>query len=498
MGLRRWPLPQGCLPAARRASTPWRKRSHQRSSLKSTSAIESGELHGTKPLSLFDPLWVGLPVTVAGVLFMIFVGTRLLPGGRQHTAAAGPHRLFRAEFRVERGSDLDGKTLEDAGFDKPSGYQLLAVTRKGQPMTIAAALKLEGDDLLAMAGPSDEVAALWAVIGLIPAYGNLTQKGRYLDQLVEVVAAPEVPAVGHLVSEIPLPDSPYQLRVVGVSHGGQAPDAPLRDYRVQANDAAVLEVPDAFFYENRREADFVLVKSVEGYEVKRVSRAVIALVITVAMMAVTAFNLTTMLNAALLATAAMLATGCLTPRRIWDSLDWSTVVVLGAAVGLEGALTGRSATLSPIVGRHRREQPHGGPGRRVLRGRSWRVGNLATARGRPVAGALPGGFVPACATCTPRTSQGGSQHANEDTDVGVRRARRSHGRTSGGRRCAPRRGGRQGQGRNEVRARLFLCSLRRLAPDDVPPLDRRANRTSASRSWSCSVWSCRRKSPKSW
>ena len=336
-----------------------------------TSAIESGELHGTKPLSLFDPLWVGLPVTVAGVLFMIFVGTRLLPGGRQHTAAAGPHRLFRAEFRVERGSDLDGKTLEDAGFDKPSGYQLLAVTRKGQPMTIAAALKLEGDDLLAMAGPSDEVAALWAVIGLIPAYGNLTQKGRYLDQLVEVVAAPEVPAVGHLVSEIPLPDSPYQLRVVGVSHGGQAPDAPLRDYRVQANDAAVLEVPDAFFYENRREADFVLVKSVEGYEVKRVSRAVIALVITVAMMAVTAFNLTTMLNAALLATAAMLATGCLTPRRIWDSLDWSTVVVLGAAVGLEGALTGSglATVIADLLSAIGGEQPHGGPGRRVLRGR---------------------------------------------------------------------------------------------------------------------------------
>ena len=303
-------------------------------------AIASGKLHGMKSLSLFDPLWVGLPVTVAGVLFMILIGTHLLPGDRKHKTEGGMSRLYRVEFRIEPKSDLDGKTLEEAGFAKPIGYQLLSITRKGENMTIASDLKLQGEDLLAMAAPADEAGGLWAVVGLVPAYGNLMPTDRYLDQLVEVVASPETPAVGQLVSEIPLPDSPYQLRVVGVSHGGQAPDTPLRDYRVQANDAAVLEVPEAFFYENRRESDFVLVKSVEGYEVKRVSRAVIALVITVAMMAVTAFNVTTMLNAALLATAAMLATGCLTPQRIWNSLDWSTVVVLAAAVGLEGALTG--------------------------------------------------------------------------------------------------------------------------------------------------------------
>jgi di/tricarboxylate transporter len=310
-------------------------------------AIDSGKLHGIKPLSLFFPLWVGLPVTVAGVLYMIFVGTRLLPGAGQKKAASGATRLFRAEFRVEPESDLDGKTLEEAEFYQPSDYRLLSVTRKGESLTIAADLRLQGEDLLAMAGPADEVAGLWAVIGLIPAYGNLRQSARYLDQLVEVVVSPEAPAVGHLVSEVPLPGSPYQIRTVGLSHDGHAPEVPLRDYRVQAGDAAVLEVPESFFYENRRESDFILMKAVEGYEVKRVSRAIFAIAITVAMMALAAFNVTTMLTAALLATAAMLATGCLTPQRIWNSLEGTTIVVLGAAVGLESALTGSG--LSTVI-----------------------------------------------------------------------------------------------------------------------------------------------------
>jgi di/tricarboxylate transporter len=157
---------------------------------------------------------------------------------------------------------------------------------------------------------------------------------------VEAVVSPHAPAVGWRVSEVPLPDSPYQLRVVGVSHDGQAPEGPLGEYRLEPGDAGILEVTDAFFYENRRESDFVLSRGIEGFQVQRVERAVIALLITAAMMALAALNVTTMLNAALLATAAMLMTGCLTTRRVWDSVDWRTVVVLGAAVGLESALTG--------------------------------------------------------------------------------------------------------------------------------------------------------------
>jgi di/tricarboxylate transporter len=43
-------------------------------------AMASGRLTGMKPLTIFEPIWVGLPATVAGLLFMMFIGTKLLPG----------------------------------------------------------------------------------------------------------------------------------------------------------------------------------------------------------------------------------------------------------------------------------------------------------------------------------------------------------------------------------------------------------------------------------
>jgi di/tricarboxylate transporter len=303
-------------------------------------AMSSGRLTGMKPLTIFEPIWVGLPAMVAGLLFMMTIGTRLLPEDKQQAKADSAARTFRVELRVQPRSNLDGKTLDFAGFAKPVGYRLVSLTRHGTALEAHPTLALSGGDVLAFNAPAAVLPELWATIGLVPLYAGQNSTQRYKHHLVEVVVSPNSPAVGHLISELPLPDSPYKGSVVGCSHDNQAPDIPLGNYRVQAGDGGILEVDDSFFYENQREKDFVLTKVVEGFRVQRVDRAWTASIITVAMVAAAAFGVTSMLNAALLATLAMLLSGCLPIERAWRSLDWKTLVVLGAAVGLEAAVTG--------------------------------------------------------------------------------------------------------------------------------------------------------------
>jgi di/tricarboxylate transporter len=303
-------------------------------------AMASGRLIGMKPLTIFEPIWVGLPATVAGLLFMMFIGTRLLPGDKQQGSTAPAERLFRVELRVQPQANLDGKTLEAVGFAKPVGYSLLSVTREGVAVDITQTLKLIGGDVLAFAAPVGILPGLWATIGLVPVYASKNSTPRYKHQLVEVVVSPRAAAVGRLISELPLPGSPYSALLVGASRDGLAPEIPLGEYRVEAGDAGVLEVDDSFFYENRSETDFILTKAINGFNVQRIDRAVTATVITIAMVAAAAFGITSMLNAALLAIMAMLLTGCVPIERAWSSLDWKTLVVLGSAVGLQSAVTG--------------------------------------------------------------------------------------------------------------------------------------------------------------
>ena len=152
--------------------------------------------------------------------------------------------------------------------------------------------------------------------------------------------AAKAPAIGTRISDLPLPDSPYRAMLVGLSRNGDAPAGDLDDLRVEPGDGAMLEVDESFFGEARRQSDFLLIKTWSGKQVKRVDRAIIATLITVTMVALGASALISMLNAALLAGFAMLLCGCLTAEEAWRSIQWKTIAVLGAALGLESAITG--------------------------------------------------------------------------------------------------------------------------------------------------------------
>ena len=301
-------------------------------------AVNKGELFATRPIGLFDPAWIGVPATIAGLAYMMSIGSRLLPD-KTGSQAGIEKRTYRSEFRIED-SKLKGKTLEQVGLANPIGFTLESLTKNGTTIRPRPAAVLDAGDLLAFSAPADILPGLWTTIGLVPAYATKMFSRRHEHQLVEVVLSARSPAIGHKVGDLPLPDSPYQLMLVGVSRHGQAPREPLADFRLEAGDAGIVEVDDAFFYENRREADFILTKRLEGFRVQRIDRAAVAIVITVGMVVLAASGITSMLNAALLAAMAMLLSGCLTIDRLWQSVDWQTIVVLGAAVGLESAITG--------------------------------------------------------------------------------------------------------------------------------------------------------------
>jgi Trk K+ transport system NAD-binding subunit len=278
-------------------------------------AINSGQLQNMEPITIFEPTKIGLPAALAGILFMIFIAARLLPEHKAEVVDQAKKRMYRAEFVVIPKSSLAGKTVEEAGFAEPSGYHLDSIVKPdGILATVSPTARLNDNDRLVFISEADAVPALWATIGLKPAYGSgpKAEKDRFRHSLVEAVVSARAPSVGHLISELPLPDSPYNIHIVGISRDGQAPEVPLIDLRVEPGDGGILEVNDEFFYQNRRELDFATEKPLRGYSVQRVSRAMAATVIAVAMVLLAALNVMSMLNAALLAGIAMFLTGCIT------------------------------------------------------------------------------------------------------------------------------------------------------------------------------------------
>lgn len=299
------------------------------------------DLPPMREIQMFDPTLVALPAAVLGLAFLIAFSDWLLPGPKEKAGEHLERRVYGAEFVIPAGSYLVGKTLKEAGFVGSDEYRLTALWRAdGAQAAIDADERLEEGDALAFSTSIESLPTLWTTPGLAPLNTlRPMETERHTHQLVEIVVPPDAPGVGRLVSELPPPDSPFRASLVAVSRKGHPPEGAIRDHRIEVGDNGVVEVDETFFFENRQETAFSLVKPVQGCRILRTDRAVMAGLITGAMVASAALGWLSMLNAAMLATGAMLLTGCLTIKAAARSIDYGTIVVLAAAIGLEAAVS---------------------------------------------------------------------------------------------------------------------------------------------------------------
>jgi di/tricarboxylate transporter len=305
---------------------------------------------------MFDLAWIGLPATVAGIVFMMLTSRFFLPGTQETESAAETTRLFGAEFKVIPDAPIIGKSLEDMGYINPLGFQLLALKRNGvDEVEIKPETKLEAGDVLVYSAMVEAIPDLWGTAGMEPVYGTGVRdmvSARHSHRLLEVVVSRRALALGRKIKELPLPEGNLKVSIIAISRGGKPIDGPMSQVRVKAGDVAVLEVDEEFFHENQRRIEFSMVRRLTGARIKHYDRAAYASLITIAMVVVVAIGWMTMLNAALLASGAMILTGCMTFGQAGRSLEFKTLIIIASAIGLEAAVTGSglSAKIADLLG----------------------------------------------------------------------------------------------------------------------------------------------------
>ena len=129
---------------------------------------------GLEPFGLFDFTPFGLVLLLGGILFMLTVGRRLLPGrraatpGRQSELADlyGLHEgLF--SIRIPAASQLDGATLRETRLGTTLGVQLLGIAR-GEDWQLAPKddVRLLAGDELVVQGDAEEVQQMLRLQGV--------------------------------------------------------------------------------------------------------------------------------------------------------------------------------------------------------------------------------------------------------------------------------------------------------------------------------------------
>jgi di/tricarboxylate transporter len=305
--------------------------------------------------SVFDFAPVGGMVALVGVLFVAFVGWRLIPL-RPTKDSATSLRDYVAELVVAAGARAIGQTLFQLGETAAAGDITVLAVKRGGRRRLGPAKQLilaEGDVLLLEADP-DALERFRADQKLAFPDGTAGESPLISGDgqvLVEVLVTAKSRIAHRTAHSIGLAWR-QQSVLMGINRSGTTLHSNLRGTRVQPGDILLI-----LMREDRREdvIDWLNAMPLDGgsRSVTREGQIWLALGLFAAGIGAAAFGFVTMPVALGLIIVGYVLGGVLNVEELYSNVDWPIVVLLGSMIPLGLALdsTGGSALIAAGLAR---------------------------------------------------------------------------------------------------------------------------------------------------
>lgn len=295
-----------------------------------------------QPMGLFEVTAVGIPYALAGILYLFLVGRRLLPDRKDLIEHFGEtSREYIVNLRVMPGCRLIGQRVEQAGLRHLPGQFLIEIARGDEVITpVEPDQKLEADDILTFAGVVDTIIDLERIPGLVPVvdehYEEHSSKRRG-SMLCEAVISNTSPLVGKSIRDADF-RATYNAAVVAVHRNGERLKGRLGDIVLRNGDTLLLQTGSHFRRAHRNNPDFYLISAVGDTRPVRRDKALISMLLLGVLIVLMATEVVDIVLAAFLVAGLMVISRCISASDARQSVDWQTLISIGAAFGLGKAL----------------------------------------------------------------------------------------------------------------------------------------------------------------
>jgi di/tricarboxylate transporter len=302
-----------------------------------------------QPFSMFDFTPVGGGVALAGILFVTFIGWRLIPGGRK--GAGVREAKFRiedyiAEARLKENSDLVGRPLRDLEALAWGNVAIAGLVR-GKTRRLAPyrfETLLAGDILILEADPDSLNHLVDAADLELLGSGELTTESLRSDRvgLVEAVVSSGSPLEGRTPLGMHL-HSRYGLNLLAVSRQGEPVHERLGHVRFQAGDVLLFQ-GDIDNLNDNIAALGCLPLAERGLPLGRRRKPFFTIAIFGVAITAAAFGLVAVPVAFVSAVGAMILLETISLRQAYDAIEWPVIVLLGALIPIGMAMQETGAT----------------------------------------------------------------------------------------------------------------------------------------------------------
>ena len=301
------------------------------------------ELFG-HPFSMFDFMPVGIGLSAAGVLFLLF-GYRLLPKDRQGAPQLGEAidiRDYVTEARVKEDSEIAGQTVSELRKQADQEVMVTAVVRDEQTAAPLPDMRLQPNDIVLLQG---EPAALERVVSRsdleLEGENRASRTEANSDKkdeigVIEAVIGPNSLLIGQAAGRIALHDR-FGVNLLAVSRGGQRFTERLRDIELNSGDVIVLQGMLAHMPAQLR-ALGCLPLAARQIRLGSVRRGLIPIAVLVAAMVLAGTGTLSVGIAFFGAGVLTILFGSLTLREAYETVEWPILVMLGALIPVSEAV----------------------------------------------------------------------------------------------------------------------------------------------------------------
>ncbi|HYX27010.1 MAG TPA: SLC13 family permease [Pyrinomonadaceae bacterium] len=318
---------------------------------------------GRPGLGIFSIAPIGLSMTAAGTVFVLFIGRFLLPAHKGEQDASHHFRLedYLTEIALVKGSPFIGQTVNDLTSDENIHFTVAGIIRHGRRVrgTIRNEELKEGDVLIVRTTPEELVSIrkdTKLTLRPVKLYGESKHEKQKekedgdedgSDLFVQAVVAPRSDLVGQTISNIDF-HRRYGSIVVGLWRKDGWLAQEVSKVKLRANDLLVLEGDEEALARVSSDSAFLMLVPFHA-EAQVRGRAWMAGAIMLATILLAAFNLMTIEMAAITGAAAVVLSGCITPNQAYRSIDARIFVFIAGAIPLGTAMQ-KTGTANVLAG----------------------------------------------------------------------------------------------------------------------------------------------------
>jgi di/tricarboxylate transporter len=304
---------------------------------------------GLEPMGMFELAPVGIPIAVAGLIYMTVV-SRFTLGRASRRAAASSLRPYLSQAVVLPGSKLIGQTPALAAG---GGFAIVHVVRGDErsPLTDDDTVIQAGDRLLIEASPGELLRLAGADDLAFDLEGGSLDPADALDDrgIVEVILPWHSPLLGRTLRTI-APRERFGVHVIGVGRRGKIRRQSLADVRLHVGNVLLIHGPREVIAALQEDGTFSLIRTLDDQH-PRHRRAPLAIVIFVGVLVLVTFKVLPFAVAVMLGAVVMFLTRCITPEEAYREVEWRILILIGSMLALGVAMdeTGTARYLAAML-----------------------------------------------------------------------------------------------------------------------------------------------------